>query len=361
VTASLIFTKPAFAINKNRPEYNSPPGSLIQLNRNENPYGLSPKAIHAINASVKYGNRYPNEARDKLKEELASRYNITKDHIFITAGSNEVLCLVVLYASKKQGNLVTASPTYAVPANYARALDMETIIVPLTTEKVLDLNAMAAKVNQNTSLVYVCNPNGPTGTIVTTKNLAGFCSEVSKKTKVLVDEAYLDFVTTGDNESMIPLVENNRNVIISKTFSKIYGMAGLRVGYVIAHPDTIKEISSLHMGAGLAGACGTSMAAASASLADEDFYNDCLKKIKQTYAYTAEQFTLLKIPFIPSHGNFIFFNCDWYTGDLNTEMKARGVAIGSVIKDVDGKWIRLTIGTNQEMKTFFSALKQILK
>ena len=325
--------------------------NLIRLRSNENPYGPSPMARKAMRESVNFSNRYNWELLDELIEALAQKHSLTYQNLLLGAGSSEILNLIALYCSKNSGNLVIAETTFDYWTITAENAGLKKIAIPLTADKKHDLPAMLNAIDADTKLVYICNPNNPTGTICASEALLNFIKEATKKTTVLVDEAYLDFT---DQLSLANLIQENKNLIIAKTFSKIYGLAGSRIGYAIAHPETINELNQLQFSAnGSVSVVGAS--AALASLKDEKFVAETILLNAEARSYTIEQLERLKIRCIPSHANFVYFSLENYNKDFFEQLTKSNI-LGTKIYEEKGKWSRITIGTMQEMKQFIKAI-----
>ncbi len=333
-----------------------PAGGPIRLSSNENPYGPSPMACKAMAAAIAGSNRYPWANTNLLLDKIAAPYGLKNENVLLGAGSSEILGLVAQYASLQKGNAVSADPTFRSWWNAAEKCGLDIIKVPLTADKKHDLPAMLSSINAQTRLIYVCNPNNPTGTILPATELKSFITEASKKALVMLDEAYIEFC---EEPSMAALVATNKNLVVVKTFSKIYGLAGARIGYVLGHADTIDQLASLQPWAN-AGVSAVSLAAASASLDDKDFISDTNIKNAAAKAHTCRVFKELNIPFIPSHTNFIYYSSQGFTGDINAELKKNNIEGTRIIEEA-GRWTRITVGTMDEMKKFTEVLKQIWK
>ncbi len=326
--------------------------SLIRLRSNENPYGPSALARNAMSNSINVSNRYNWELSDELIGKIAQKHNLTDQNILLGAGSSEILNLVALYCSKKSGNLIIAGTTFDYWTVTAENAGLKKIAIPLTADKKHDLSAMLNAIDPDTKMIYICNPNNPTGTICASEALRNFINEATKRTKVLVDEAYLDFTA---QPSLANLVTENKNLIIAKTFSKIYALAGSRIGYAIAHPDTIKEISQLQFSTN-GSVSVASVSGALASLKDDKFVTDTISLNEETRKYTIEQLENLKIRCISSQTNFVYFSLENYNKDFFNQLKKNNI-LGTKIYEENGKWSRITIGTMKEMKQFIKALE----
>jgi len=351
VLAGMSLTPALFSTEKER--YRS--AGIILLNGNENAYGPSEAARKAMSGALGNSNRYPDDQVSALKQQIAEFWKIGKENILLGAGSSEFLGLVPLLVSSAKGNIVTAEPSYRIWNNQAESFGLSIKRVPLSAgDKTLSLGEMWSAMDSNTRMMYVCNPNNPVGTYVEDHLLRNFVTECSKKCMVLVDEAYTEF---PEIPSLKDLAVNNPNIIVAKTFSKIYGLAGARIGYIIAHPDTIKKIGILQPWPDANVSMG-SVAAASAALKDEDFVKDCRNKVKQTREMCYRTFKDLSLEYIPSHTNFILFNIGKIGSDFSEKMRAKNIYV-QYRDHFGGKWCRVSMGTIEEMQTFCSALKSI--
>jgi histidinol-phosphate aminotransferase len=329
---------------------------LINLGANENPHGISPMAKQALLDMLPNANRYSFNlpSLQSVRKDLAAYYGLTEDNIIFSTGSGQALVMMGEYFTK--GNLVTANPTFNLLPATAKKMGTEVIEIPLTDAKVHDLPKMMAAITDKTQTVYICNPANPTGTIVAPSVLKDFCREASKKAMVIVDEAYIDFLNPGDNESMMSLVSSNKNIIVVRTFSKIHGMAGLRVGFLVAHPDTVKKLLDANFEHAQFAISNLSIAAAMASLKDEQHRKNCKEKIVAAREYTQQALNGMGYKCIPSYTNFIFYNLNGYKGDYQKDMLAKNILLRAV-KLPDAYWGRVSIGTMDEMKEFVKVMK----
>lgn len=296
------------------------PGRMILLNSNENAYGPSLKAIRAMSEAASISNRYPDETVREFKTKLGGFWNVQQENIVMGAGSSEILGLVcLLAASEKKGEIITSEPSFNSWSRQAQIYGMEIIKVPLTEDYQLDLKQMSSRVNDNTRLVYICNPNNPTGSVVEQKKLRDFVLEISKKCLVLADEAYTEFAGLP---SLATDAMSNRNIIVAKTFSKVYGLAGARVGYAISHPDTIKRISGLQAWSDVS-VSAVSVAAASAALDDQEFVNQCIRKTAASRDHCYQCFRESGLSYIPSSTSFILFDIAKIKGDFSAKMEEK--------------------------------------
>jgi histidinol-phosphate aminotransferase len=324
----------------------------IYLRSNENPYGPSALARAAMAKSVNTSNRYNWDLSSELISKIAEKNNLTAENILLGAGSTEILDLVVRYCAMHKGSFVLADPTFNYWTATAEKLGLKKIAVPLTADKQHDLGVMLRAIEPDTKLVYICNPNNPTGTICEREALVHFINEATKKAIVLVDEAYLDFT---NQKSVVNLVKENKNLIIAKTFSKIHGLAGARIGYGIANPETITQMSELQSWTNGAVSV-TSVSGALASIKNDQFVLETYLRNEKARKYTTEQLERLKIKCIPSYSNFVYFSLDNYKKDFFGQLEKNHIT-GTKIYEENGKWSRITIGTMEEMQQFIKAIE----
>jgi histidinol-phosphate aminotransferase len=336
--------------------------SIINLSSNENPYGISPKAKQAIIDMIPWSNRYSFNL-DGLKDAratIAKYYGVAAENILLTAGSGEVLDLVPRFLNKPNSNLVTADPTFFVLPATAKKIGYSVNAVPVGADRGLNLPAMLSAINSDTQLVYIVNPNNPTGTYLKPAAMKQFCEEAATKTAVLIDEAYLDFLDAPDNESMIPLAAKNPNILVTRTFSKIHGMAGLRIGYVISHASRIQQLEQANFTESQIAISDLTLAAALASLQDEEHRLQAKQKNAAARDYTIKSLKELKLQPIQSYTNFILFPLGNYDGNFADFMMTKGIHLRSNTY-LGEKWCRVSVGTMSEMQQFIRVVKESWK
>lgn len=327
---------------------------IILLNSNENAYGPSAATKKAMAEALVNSNRYPDEMIPVLKKEIAEFWGVSTENILMGAGSSEILGLTSLLVSSPKGHVITAEPSYRVWNGQAESFGLQFKRIPLANDKTLSLDEMMSAIDENTRMMYVCNPNNPVGTYVENHLLRAFVEGCSKKCMVLVDEAYTEF---AELPSLKDIAVKNQNVIVAKTFSKIYGLAGARAGYAIAHPDTIRKLSSFQPWPDVSISMATA-AAASAALKDQVFVKDCCEKTRQARELCYKSFKELGLGYIPSHTSFILFNIDKIGGEFSKKLMAKNIYV-QYRDHFGGKWCRVSMGTLDEMKIFCTALKDI--
>jgi histidinol-phosphate aminotransferase len=330
------------------------PGSTILLNSNENAYGPSPMARKAILENYLSSNRYPDDLIPLLKKNIATHWNVGEENILLGAGSSEIIGLACLHVSKEKGDVMTTEPSYKVWNNQASAFGLNFKRNPLPRNGRQDLEKLYGPVTPETRMIYICNPNNPTGSVLEVDDVEQFAINASKQTLVFIDEAYAEY---AQQKTLAPIAINNPNIIIAKTFSKVYGLAGARIGYAIAHPQTIKVLSNYQPWPD-SNVSAVSAAAAIASINDQAFVQDCSEKTNKAKQLCYDTFLQLKLDYNPSSTNFILFNIDMIAEKFSQGMKSKNIQV-QFREHYGGKWCRVTMGTIEEMQEFTNALKEI--
>lgn len=367
VTSLSLLNRQAFGMKPQtgnyalREQYIIPPAIQNELKArllaNENPWGPSKKAIAAIKDAAVLGNRYVYNSSKELEEILAKKENVSPDQILLSAGSTDILEKVAFALCMKGGNVVSADPSYLSLVKTATSIGATWKNVPLKSDWSHDLNAMENAIDDETKIVYICNPNNPTGSLTNAEEIRAFCKRVSNKVTVFIDEAYLELLDDHELQSVVGLVNEGYDVIVCRTFSKIHGMAGLRVGYMVAKEERIKMIRKLVRTE--MGLCVTSLEGAKASLADVKFQNFTRENNKINREYTFKELQKAGIEPIPSCTNFILFPIQMKPKELLDKMTEKGVGIRGF--EIDGNYYsRVSIGTLDEMKMFVSCFNAVV-
>jgi len=329
-------------------------GTVVRLSANENPYGPSPKGLQAITDSFGIACRYPDEHNNVLIEKLAKLNGINHDQILLGDGSGEILKLCAeTFTGQQRGPLIAADPTFEAILKNAAANGAEVVKVPLTNSFVHDLPKMLTAARGG--LIYVCNPNNPTASITPKDELRDFIAKTPRETMILVDEAYFHYADSPDYESVIPLTKHHPNLILSRTFSKIYGMAGLRCGYCVAQKQTIDRMRPYQMWDSVN---IMALAAASASLDDPDQVPNGQRLNSEAKMFVTSELARAGYKTIPSQANFIMIDCRRPVVPLIKAMKEQNVHVGRLFPALPNH-MRVTIGKKTEMETFVSAFKQV--
>ncbi len=322
------------------------PAGQIRLVFNENPYGPSPKALEAVAKILPKTAYYPGAIEQDLPALFVERHRLNPDQVFLASGSNEGLQAAMM-AFGKQGKVISPSLTYSDHLAYAERLGIAVERIPLREDMSIDLDAMARAVDDTVGLVYLCNPNNPTGMAIDGDELRAFCRELSPRVPILIDEAYNELTDKPDYTSMIDLVREGANVLITRTFSKIFGMAGLRVGYGMGHPDMVKVIKD-HV---MAWPNGVGLYAAYHSYLDDAFIDFSRQKILQGRAMVNATFRRHGIEPLPSQTNFVYADIGRNASEFKKEMAANHVIIRGAY-DGYANYSRVSMGRIEELEVF---------
>ncbi len=328
---------------------------MVHLNFNENPYGPSPKSLEALASCGAVASRYPFARNELLIDALAHKHAVKAENIMLGCGSTEVLRVVDAVFLGPGKNVVAAEPTFEAILDYAKVMQGQAVKISLTSDYRHDLPRMADACTSQTGVVYVCNPNNPTGTIVTHDELQSFIPRVMPQTLILVDEAYFDFVEDPRYSTAAGWIESHPNVVIARTFSKIYGLAGMRLGYAVGAKETIArmkqqalqdDVNAAVLEAGLAG------------LSDAQGIADCRSRINGTRRWLTEELAKDGRNFIPTQANFLMIDMGGDVQPFIEKFKARNILVGRRFPAMPN-FLRVTIGTQPETESFLGALREI--
>jgi histidinol-phosphate aminotransferase len=327
----------------------------IRLCFNENPFGMSPKAKEAIMGAWSEHPHYDPPAMKELTSTYARYLGVEPNQVLITQGSSEVLSLAALAFGMQGGEVVLPWPTYEQLPEYAISMGLTVHKVPLDADLHHDFSAMEAKINGKTKVVFVCNPNNPTGILDGQQKMRDFVISTAKKCVVVVDEAYHDFVDDPSYRSMTDLVTAGHNIIVSRTASKIHSLAGLRIGFAIAHPDVLKKMAEFSTG----NPNTFGMRAAIASVQDTEYQAFVKAKNLEGRALLTAALTKAGRRVAASHTNFVFFHAGRPVDQLQKHFMDKGFRVGRAFQPFND-WCRVSIGTPDEMKQFVALLPQAL-
>ncbi|MFN3990531.1 MAG: pyridoxal phosphate-dependent aminotransferase [Erythrobacter sp.] len=323
------------------------------LSRNENPYGPAPSALKAIAESARMGCYYTDRGNEKLTAMIAERHSVSPKQVVIGEGSTEVLNAIAL-AWGREGAILCPSLFWDTTVLYGERQGVKSVRVPLTADMNVDLKAMQAKVTDEISLVQICNPNNPTGMLIPASELKAFATAVSPRATVLIDEAYNELTDRPDDNSMIDLVRSGADVIVCRTFSKIYGMAGLRVGYAITSEANAKRIRAHQMsfGGNVAG-----LAAAIASFNDTAFLAQSRAMVLEGREMIMDAVKKAGLTALPSQTNFVFVKVP-DANALRDAMASKGIAIRGAYGDLTG-YSRVSTGKLEDVARYTAALPEL--
>ncbi|MBU1049337.1 histidinol-phosphate transaminase [Candidatus Bipolaricaulota bacterium] len=331
---------------------------VIKLASNENPRGVSPKALLAMKEALIRLNHYPDGSGYEFRSALAKHFDVSMEQVAIGNGADDLI-LELSMAYLEDGDEVVVSrssfPMYDIYASAMRAVMVKT---PLTHDLGIDLDAMAQAITDRTKLIYVCNPNNPTGTMVSADAVDAFIHRVPENVLIVLDEAYAEMVDSNDYPDSLAYVrEGRKNVFVLRTFSKVYGLAGIRIGYGFGHPDIvatlfrIKPPFNVNVLAQVAGM---------AALQDADFVAKSVSDNKAGREYLYSEFDRLGIAYAPSHTNFVLMKVGGKALEVQQELLKRGV----IIRPCGGydlpEHLRVSIGAMDQNKRFIDALRGIL-
>jgi histidinol-phosphate aminotransferase len=304
--------------------------------------------------SIRLACRYPDEAADRLVEMIAKLHGVLTDQVILGAGSSEVLKLAAAAFSSPSRKVVMADPTFEALGQYGRAAGAEVVNVPLTASYGHDLPKMAAV--PGAGIIYVCNPNNPTGSITAKQIVRSLLENLPAETIALVDEAYFHYTDSADYESVIPLVQSRPNLIVARTFSKIYGMAGIRCGYGIAQASTIQRMRQQQAWDSINTAA---LAGAHASLLDTRYVVDGRRRNSDTKREVVSALGKLGYDIVPSQTNFIMIDLKRNVKPVISALRERGVHVGRLFPAMP-QHLRVTIGTPPEMQRFLATFRAVI-
>ncbi|MGH9368785.1 MAG: histidinol-phosphate transaminase [Thermoanaerobaculia bacterium] len=353
--AALLGPRPGGSRAEASLPYGAPP-DLIQLNSNENPYGLSPRALEALTRSGRTAFRYPDGQEDEVRNALARLHGVRPEQIVLGCGSSDILRMADAAFLGPGKAIVAAEPTFEAVLLYAGVMQSRVVKVPLTPDFRHDLPKMAAACDASTGLVYVCNPNNPTGTIVGGEELAGFLSKAPASAVVLVDEAYHHFVEDARYGSALDLLGRHPNVIVTRTFSKVYGMAGLRLGYAVASEA---NAALLARQASWNNVNAAALSVALALLADPDLVPAQRRRTNDTKRWLCGELERDGRLYIPSQANFLMIGVGGDVAPVIRAFRERGILVGRKFPSLPD-WLRVSIGTSEEMRGFLEGLRAIV-
>ena len=330
---------------------------VAKLDSNENPLGPSPLAIRAIRGAVRGSHRYPDGGGRVLKRGLADKLNLDPQHVILGNGSCELIDLCARCFLDPEDEAIVADPSFMVYRRAAKATGAHLRPVPLKDYR-HDLPEMARHIGPRTKLVFVGNPNNPTGTCVEPLELDTFIEQVPRNVVVLVDEAYYEYMPEGERPDVLRYVREGRPVLVLRSFSKIYGLAGLRIGYGMAPPGVIGILDRARQPFNVN---ALAQAAASAALNDVKHLSKSQRLNEAGKEYLYEQFQALGLAFIPTVANFILVDVGREGGAVAENLVKKGVMVQPMGRYGFRTHIRVTTGTPWENERFISALREVLE
>ena len=349
----LVAYEPGKPIEDVARELGLDPASIIKMASNENPLGPSPKAQEAMRQTIADTHIYPDGGGWKLRRAIADKFGLDMGNVILGCGSNEVIEFIGHAFLKPGDNIITAEHAFLVYKLMAKVFGADTIEVP-DPGYVHDLDAMAAAITPQTKEIFIANPNNPTGTLVTQEQIDRFMDKVPPHVVVVFDEAYYEFLDSPPDT--LKYVRQGRNVIVLRTFSKIQGLAGLRIGYGLGPPELIEILQRTRQPFNTN---AFAQAAALAGLLDEEHQAKTKAVTDEGRAYLQDQFAAMGLEYVPSYANFVLVK----VGDGNAVFKAmmqQGVIIRAMAAYKLPEWVRISIGTPEQNQRCIAVLKQVL-
>ncbi len=334
----------------------SPGGSgIVRLSSNENPFGPSPLALKAMTDAFGLAWRYPDEYADMLAERLAKVHRVPADQILLGNGSGEILKLSAAAFTDQGKKVVVADPTFEAIARHATTAQAEVVRIKLTSDYSHDLPRMLTSA-AGAGLVYICNPNNPTASITPKQDIRRFLAKLPRQTTVLVDEAYHHYVESSDYESVIPLVKDYPNLVVARTFSKIFGMAGLRCGYCVTQPENITLMRKHQLWDNVN---IMALVAATASLDDLKHVELGRRHNSEAKARIYSELSKSGYLSIPSQANFLMIDLRRDVKPVIASLGERKVQVGRFFPSLPN-FLRVTIGTKPQMEIFISTFREVM-
>ncbi|MDP9648328.1 histidinol-phosphate transaminase [Paraburkholderia caledonica] len=340
-------------------EFGLDEANIVKLASNENPLGMPESAKRAMAQAASELGRYPDANAFELKAALSERYGVPSDWITLGNGSNDILEIAAHAFVEKGQSIIYAQYSFAVYALATQGLGARAIVVP-AVEYGHDLDAMLAAITDDTRLIFVANPNNPTGTFIEGLKLEAFLDKVPRNVAVVLDEAYTEYLPAEKRYDSIEWVRRYPNLLVSRTFSKAFGLAGLRVGFAIAQPELTDLLNRLRQPFNVN---TLAQAAAIAALNDKAFLEKSATLNAQGYRRLTEAFEKLGLEYVPSDGNFVLVrvgNDDAAGNRVNIELLKQGVIVRPVGNYGLPQWLRVTIGLPEENEAFIAALEKTL-
>jgi histidinol-phosphate aminotransferase len=349
----LAVYEPGKPIEETARELGADASKIIKLASNENPLGPSPKALAAMRGALESAHLYPDGGGYYLCEALAAKLGFTRDHIILGSGSNEIIEFLGHAFLNRGDDVVASEHAFIAYKLVAAVFGARTIEVP-SPDLRHDLDAMLAAITPKTRLIFIANPNNPTGTLAGQDEIDRFIERVPENVVVVFDEAYFEYL--DDPPDTLRFVRAGRNVAVLRTFSKIQGLASLRIGYGIARPELIQVLQKTRQPFNVNGLAQT---AALAGLADDEHLRETKRITDEGRAYLQDQFRAMNLPFVPSAANFVLVKVGDGAGTFRKLLERR-----IIVRALKGynlpEWIRISVGTMEQNRKCIAALREVL-
>jgi histidinol-phosphate aminotransferase len=329
---------------------------VIKLASNENPLGPSPKAMESVQAVIPELHRYPDPSAYVLKGKIADRLGLSREWIVLGNGSTEIVEQISLAFLNPGDEAITGKEMFFKYRISVRFMSAEPVLVPLVNYK-LQLDDVLKRVTARTKVVFIANPNNPTGTLIPRQELDDFMARIPPEVVVVLDEAYHEYLSPAEDPDYLRYVREERNVIILRTFSKMYGLAGLRVGYGIAPPHMIASLNQVRE---VFNTNSVAQHAAAAALDDDEFVRRTLENNETGKQHVAAGLEKLGIPPVPTHANFFLLPLPIDGRKLFEQLLKRGIIVRPMNHYFMSNTVRVTIGLPEENEEFLGAIGEVL-
>lgn len=349
----LVAYEPGKPVEELARETGLPPDRILKLASNENPLGPSPKALQAMRKALEYSHFYPDGGGYFLREAIAEKHGLTRDHVILGNGSNEIIEFTGHTFLRPSDEVITAQHTFSVYSLIAQLFGAKTIKVPDVNNS-HDLMGMLEAITPHTRQIFIANPNNPTGTFLSQEQIDSFMKQVPDDVLVIFDEAYYEFPDCPTDS--LRYVREGRNVVIMRTFSKAHGLANLRIGYGLAPTGLAQTLQKTRQPFNVN---GIAQAGALAALQDENHIQATREMVRAGRLYLQKQFAMLNIAYVPSQANFVLTR----TGDGDATFRAllqSGIIVRAMRNYELPEWIRVSVGTPDQNQRLIAALKRIL-
>ena len=331
---------------------------VIKLASNENPLGVSPKALQAMRDAMDRGNYYPDAASFDLRSAIAERFGLSLEQVAVGNGADDLILELCMAYLEDDDEVVISRSSFPVYDIYVAAMRAKLVKTPLAPGFRIDLRAMAEAITDRTKAVVVCNPNNPTGTIVTADALDGFVQAVPEDVLIVADEAYVEMVDSDAFPDSMAYVRDDRpNVLILRTFSKVYGLAGIRLGYAFGAPETVAVLQRVK---NIFNVSVVAQAAGIAALQDDEFVKESVRVNAEGRRYLCREFERLGLEHAESHTNFILVRVGPNASRIFEQLLERGIIVRPCVNYDLPEFLRISIGTVVQNRRLIDALEGLI-
>jgi histidinol-phosphate aminotransferase len=332
---------------------------IIKLASNENPLGPSPKAVEAVTAALSRLHLYPDGRSHDLRRALARRFDVGFAQVAVGNGADDLILQLSMAFLEDEDEVVVSRSSFAMYDTYAHAMRARLIKTPLAAGYRIDLEAMADAITERTKIVYVCNPNNPTGTMSPAEEVDRFLVRLPDHVLCVVDEAYAEMVESDRYPDSLAMVREGRpNVLVLRTFSKVYGLAGIRLGYAFGHPDPIQTIAKVKPAFTVN---ALAQVAGIAALEDDDFVRRTIETNRAGRRQLCDAFARLGLEHAESHTNFVLVRIGPAASEIHQRLLERGIIVRPMTAYELPEFLRISIGTPRQNERFVAALKDLLE